>query len=78
LYNPIEVDPNYPIKEKKDKMQEWWQAHLQLIVDSGLHEDVISKVATSGIMILRDGMKPFLKHLFEDNIPLVIISANGL
>lgn len=78
LYNPIEINPNIPLVEKKEKMQEWWEAHLQLIVDSHLHQDIINKVATSGIMILRDGMKPFLSKLSQDNIPLVIISANGL
>jgi hypothetical protein len=47
LYNPIEIDPNYPLEQKKEKMYEWWSKHLQLIVDSKLHKDIIHKVATS-------------------------------
>lgn len=77
-YNAIEIDLNYPIKEKKEQMFIWWSKHLQLIVDSKLHKDIIDQVANSWIMILRDGMKELFKKLHTYNIPLVIISANWL
>jgi 5'-nucleotidase len=77
-YNAIEIDPNYPIEEKKEQMFIWWSKHLQLIVDSKLHKDIIDKVANSWIMVLRDGMKDLFKKLDNNNVPVVIISANWL
>ena len=77
-YHPIEIDPNISLAEKKEKMLEWWRKHLELKVESKLHKDDITKVATSGIIQLRDGMKEILLLLEEKNIPLVIITANGL
>jgi 5'-nucleotidase len=59
-------------------MYEWWSKHLQLIVDSKLHKDIIHKVATSWIMVLRDNMKELFEKLNTKKIPIVIISANGL
>lgn len=78
IYNPIEIDPNYPLEQKKEKMHEWWTKHLQLIVDSKLHKDIIDQVATSWIMVLRDGMKELFEKLNTKKVPIVIISANGL
>ena len=77
-YHPIEIDPNISLEEKKEKMLEWWTKHLELKVESKLHKDHIKKVATSWIIQLREGMKDILLLLEEKNIPLVIITANGL
>ncbi len=77
-YNPIEIDPSYPIEEKKIIMHEWWSKHLQLIVDSKLHKDIIKKVAVSWIMVLRNGMTEIFNKLNNKKIPLIIISANWL
>lgn len=77
-FHPIEVDPNIFLEEKKLQMTQWWQQHLSLLVDSKLHKSHIEKVVESGIIELREGVIPFLKYLDQHNIPLVIISANGL
>jgi HAD superfamily hydrolase (TIGR01544 family) len=77
-YNAIEINPNYPIEEKKEQMFIWWSKHLQLIVDSKLHKNIIDKVANSWIMVLRNWMKNLFKKLDNNNIPVVIISANWL
>lgn len=78
IYHPIEIDPSIKIEEKKVKMLEWWTKHLELKVKSKLHKDDITKVATSWIIQLRDWVKDILKKLEKKNIPLVIITANGL
>lgn len=77
-YHPIEIDPNISIEVKKAKMLEWWTKHLELKVASKLHKDDISKVSNSWIIRLRKGVKELFWILNEKNIPLVIITANGL
>ncbi len=77
-YHPIEIDPNISIKMKKEKILEWWTKHLELKVESKLHKDDISKVSNSWIIRLRKGVKELFWILDEKNIPLVIITANGL
>ncbi len=77
-YHPIEVDPNIDLQIKKDEMTKWWNAHLDLLVQSKLNISDIEKAINSGIVKLRSGVPDFLKFLDKNNIPLVIISANWL
>lgn len=77
-YHPIEVNPNIPLEEKKKEMTTWWNKHLQLLIDSKLHKSDIEKIVESGVIEFRPGVKSFLKFLSNNNIPIVIISANGL
>lgn len=77
-YNPIEQDPKIDLNIKKQEMTSWWNKHLALLVQSGLHKRDIQKVIDSKLIELREWVKIFLKFLSENNIPLIIISANGL
>lgn len=77
-YNPIEINPNISIEEKKKEMTTWWNKHLDLLVHSKLHKSDIEKIISSGIIEFRPWVKKFLKFLSQNNIPIVIISANGL
>ncbi len=77
-YNPIEIDPNVSMDEKNAKMTEWWNKHLQLMVDSKIQKSDIKSVSNSWLIHLREWIKKFLKFLDEKNIPLVILSANWL
>lgn len=77
-YNPIEINPNISLSEKKKEMTIWWNKHLDLLVHSSLHKSHIDRVINSWIIEFRDGVIEFLNFLSENNIPLVIISANGL
>ncbi|MFA5917332.1 MAG: hypothetical protein WC850_03820 [Candidatus Gracilibacteria bacterium] len=77
-YNPIEIDPKIDLETKKQEMTIWWNKHLDLLVASGLHKKDIQSIIDSRLIELREGVKDFLRFLSENNIPLVIISANGL
>lgn len=77
-YHPIEVDINRSIEEKCEKMSEWRVNHLNLLVKSGLNKSHIEEVANSWIIRLRWWIITFLKFLDNNNIPLIILSANGL
>jgi cytosolic 5'-nucleotidase 3 len=77
-YHPIEIDPGIPYAEKKEKMKEWWQAHNQLMIESGLNKNDILRVARDPIIQMRSGAKEFLQTLAQQNIPVVIMSSAGL
>jgi 5'-nucleotidase len=77
-YHPIEIDPNISMKEKKEKMKEWWTKHFQVLIDYKLNIKDIEKSITNEMVELRNGVPEFLKKLNKENIPLIIMSSGGL
>ncbi|MDD3302516.1 MAG: hypothetical protein PHN31_03095 [Candidatus Gracilibacteria bacterium] len=77
-YHKIEIDPNIDFDIKKQEMTNWWTKHLSLLIESGLKKEHLQKVIDSNLIELRDGIKNLLKKFEEFDIPLIIISANGL
>ena len=59
-------------------MREWWMAHFDLLIRSGLNKRDLKKVVESDRIKLREGCQEFLDFLQKHNIPLVIISSSGL
>ncbi len=77
-YHPIEINPNISIKEKKVKMNEWWNAHFDLLIKSGVNKSDLEKVVEDESLEFREGVLKFLKNLKEKNIPLIILSSSGV
>jgi len=77
-YHPIENDLNIPKEKKKRLMAEWWIAHFELLIKSGLNKKDIERVIKSNKIQFREGFLEFMDFLRENNIPLVIISSAGL
>lgn len=81
-YHPIEVNPNIPLEEKKEKMKEWWMKHFDLLIKSGLNKKhlqiMVDLAEKTGALRFREGSLEFISLLHEKNIPLVIISSSGL
>jgi len=79
-YHPIEINPDYPLEKKKKKMMEWWEAHFDLLIKSGLNKKTIKKSVKDMIkenaLEFREGVLDFLKFLKENNIPLIIMSSS--
>jgi 5'-nucleotidase len=76
-YHPIEVDINISISEKKLAMQEWWEAHNKLLIESGLSKSDLEEVVTSDQIKFREGVVELLEFLRDQDIPLIIFSASG-
>lgn len=77
-YHPLENDPAISLEEKKKLMREWWTAHYDLLIKSGLHKKDLAKAAQSENLKLRSGADDFFDFLHSHNIPLLILSAAGL
>ena len=79
-YHPIEIDPNIPLKEKGEKMQEWWEGHMNLLIESGFDLPTIKKcikeLILENTLEFREGAYEFFKILEENNIPLIIMSSS--
>jgi HAD superfamily hydrolase (TIGR01544 family) len=77
-YFPIESSPETSLEEKKKAMKEWWSSHYDLLIEKKLNKKHLEEIVSSGGIRLRDGSSLFLDFLHENNIPLVIVSSNGL
>jgi len=77
-YHPLEIDPKIPKKEKKKLMQEWWTIHFALLIKSGLNKKDLERVVSSNKVKFRNGFSEFVDILKKNNVPLVIISSDGL
>ena len=76
-YHKIEINGGFSDKEKKKAMKEWWIAHFELLIASGLKYGDLEKIADSGTIKLRPGCEEFLAILNNKKIPLIILSSSG-
>lgn len=75
-YQPIEVDNSLPLDYRMKMVEEWFKKHFELIINYKIKEEIFYKAAASPeIMKFRTGAKEFIEYLYQNNIPLVIISA---
>lgn len=77
-YYPIEINPNIDRNKKKKEMEKWWREYFRLLSESGLKKKDLEDVVFSGKIRLREGVLKFIDFLKEEEIPLVIMSGNGL
>ncbi len=76
-YHPHEMDSSLSVEEKKEKMEEWWNTHFNILIEKGLNKKHLRRIAESKKIILRKGVNLFLEKVNEKNIPFVIFSASG-
>lgn len=77
-YHPIEINPKIKIVEKKKTMREWWTAHFELLIKSGLNKRDLKDIVNSEKIKLRKGALEFIDFLYKNNIPLIIMSSSGI
>lgn len=77
-YHPIELNPGISFDEKKKAMEKWWLTHFKLLIKSGLNKKDLAKIVKQETVKIRPGADKFFSFLKVHNIPLVILSADGL
>jgi len=75
-YQPIEVDQTIPLADRVKEMDRWWQAHFDLLAESGLTLDVLKDVVDNYPRMFREGALEFLDLLHQKEIPVLIMSAS--
>ena len=75
-YRPIELDTSLDSETINKEMYTWFKSHAELFVKYKITEEVFNKAALDKRkMEFRPYAKEFLKYLYDNNIPLIIISA---
>lgn len=73
-YRPIEV-ADIPLEKKKEKMEEWWSKHYDLLIEKGLNMEIIKDIIKKDKLQLREGARQFLDKLNEKEVPILILSS---
>lgn len=76
-YHHFEIDVSLPWEERVHLMEERWNGHHQLLIECGLNLSDLRDITQSWVLQERDGVKQFLKFLYDLQVPLVIFSASG-
>ncbi len=76
-YHPVEIDTSIPLEDKKRLMQEWWHTHNELLINSDLSFSDLQDIVNNGHVGFRDKVDIFLDFLYQQSIPLIILSASG-
>ena len=74
-YAPIELDYEISFKEKNSAMEIWYQECMDLYYEYKLTKEKMEKGIEKSNLILREGVKEFLKEMNENEIPVIILSA---
>jgi len=77
-YSVFEYDQSLSLKERKAKMDEWWNSHFKLLIEMGLKKEHVLSIIEKGGIEFREGAKEFLELCNEHKVPVVIMSASGL
>lgn len=74
-YHSIEIDDSLDHEYKFSKMQEWWELHEKLLIESKMHQKVIDDILERHPKMFREGTISFLDYLNFHNVPLLIFSS---
>ncbi|MDQ5957180.1 MAG: 5-nucleotidase [Patescibacteria group bacterium] len=77
-YHPIETDPSLSKEIKTEAMQEWWEKHLDLLIEKKLNKSHLKSAISSDLIQLRKGVKEFFREASNNKNKIVILSASGL
>ncbi len=74
-YAPIELNYHISFEEKKQAMEEWYYSCMNLYYEYHLTLTKLKESINKSNLIFRKGAKKFLKVMYENNIPVIILSA---
>lgn len=74
-YAPIELNYEIDYETKKQYIEEWYQKSMNLLYRYQLTNSNLYQSIKKGRLEFREGAKEFLAHLYEKNIPVIILSA---
>jgi len=74
-YSIFEHDQKLTTQEKTDKMNEWWKAHHDLLIECGLNKKSMDEIVAKRTLKFRDGALEFINLLKSNQIPLILMSG---
>ena len=74
-YRPIEIDYNIAYKEKYNQMEIWYNSCMNLYYKYHLNQNKLQEAVKNSNLVFRKGAREFLQYTYENDIPVVILSA---
>lgn len=74
-YEPIEVDYTISFEEKNKAMIEWYSRSMNVFYEFHLTNQILMESVSKSNISFREGAKEFLKNMYENHIPVIIVSA---
>ena len=74
-YRPIEMNYNISYEEKYKQMEIWYNSCMNLYYKYHLNREKLKKAVKNSGLIFRKGAKEFLQYTYENDIPVIILSA---
>ena len=74
-YRPIEMDYNISYEEKNRQMEIWYNSCMNLYYKYHLNKYKLQEAVKNSGLIFRKGAREFLQYTYENNIPVIILSA---
>ncbi len=74
-YRKIELSSEMQESEKCAKMDEWWSAQFDLLIEYGFSDELISRLLEGDRLTMREGAWAFLKRLSKNGVPILVLSA---
>ena len=74
-YRPIEMNYNISYEEKYKQMEIWYNSCMNLYYKYHLNREKLKEAVKNSGLIFRKGAKEFLQYTYENDIPVIILSA---
>ncbi len=74
-YYAIEIDVNLPYEYRKEKLIEWGQKSMELMIHHGLTLSMIREAAKSGAVEGREGVAEFFAAARKFKLPTLVLSG---
>lgn len=74
-YRPIEMDYSISYEEKNKQMEIWYNSCMNLYYKYKFNKEKLKDVVEIANLNFRKGAKEFLQYMYENKIPVVILSA---
>ncbi|MDD5086227.1 MAG: hypothetical protein PHV16_00575 [Candidatus Nanoarchaeia archaeon] len=74
-YHPFETNNSLSEKQINKKMMEWWQGHINLLVEQKMNKKIVNEIIRKKSIKLRKNADKLFGVLDEKKIPFLIFSA---
>lgn len=74
-YRPIEINYKITFEEKNNAMEIWYNECMNMYYQYKLTKQKLIDGVKNSNLILRKGAKEFLKEMYENKVPVIILSA---
>ena len=76
IHDETELSKSESNEAKQKAFEQRFIAYMDLLRDCHFNKDILEKAVEKTDLTLRDGAKEFFKKMYENNIPVIIISSS--